>query len=115
MSQLPNPSACLANHQCCVTATPETAWEASTHSAASCSHPSYPHPPCPLTRQVNGRILYADERPEWQMEKYRFYVELPGDVWEDGYFMQLIKMNQVRAHRRGMPCSTAAHERWEGK
>ncbi len=29
------------------------------------------------------------------MEKYRFYCELPGDIWEDGYFMQLIKMNQV--------------------
>ena len=31
------------------------------------------------------------------MEKYRFYCELPGDIWEDGYFMQLIKMNQVGA------------------
>ena len=41
------------------------------------------------------RIIYAEERPEWQMEKYRFYCELPGDIWEDGYFMQLIKMNQV--------------------
>lgn len=38
--------------------------------------------------------MFCEERPEWQMEKYRFYVELPGDLWEDGYFMQLIKMNQ---------------------
>ncbi len=27
------------------------------------------------------------------MEKYRFYVELPGDLWEDGTFMDLIRMN----------------------
>lgn len=40
------------------------------------------------------RVMFCEERPEWQMEKYRFYVELPGDLWEDGYFMQLIKMNQ---------------------
>ena len=38
--------------------------------------------------------MYCDERPEWQIEKYRFYVELPGDLYEDGYFMQLVKMNQ---------------------
>ena len=56
--------------------------------------------PISLMLQVNGRIMYADERPEWQMEKYRFYVELPGDIWEDGYFMQLIKMNQVSPHCR---------------
>ena len=56
-------------------------------------------PPIAVTLQFHGRIMYADERPEWQMEKYRFYVELPGDIWEDGYFMQLIKMNQVRTER----------------
>ena len=25
------------------------------------------------------------------MEKHRFYCELPGDIWEDGYFMQLVR------------------------
>lgn len=38
--------------------------------------------------------MYCQQRPEWQIEKYRFYVELPGDLYEDGYFMQLVKMNQ---------------------
>ena len=27
------------------------------------------------------------------MEKYRYYVDLPGDLWEDGTFMDLIRMN----------------------
>lgn len=40
------------------------------------------------------RHMYCQQRPEWQIEKYRFYVELPGDLYEDGYFMQLVKMNQ---------------------
>lgn len=38
--------------------------------------------------------MYIDQKPEWQMEKMRYYVELPGDVWEDGTFMSLIKRNQ---------------------
>ncbi|KAK9817951.1 hypothetical protein WJX72_004798 [[Myrmecia] bisecta] len=42
----------------------------------------------------NPSVAYAPELPEWQMEKYRYYVELPGDIWEDGYFMDLVKMNQ---------------------
>ena len=27
------------------------------------------------------------------MEKHRYYVDLPGDLWEDGTFMDLIRMN----------------------
>lgn len=39
-------------------------------------------------------IMYVTrENEEAQMEKYRFYVELPGDLWEDGTFMDLIRMN----------------------
>ena len=38
-----------------------------------------------------GRILYGKENKEWNMEKFRYYIELPGDIWEDGYFMDLIK------------------------
>lgn len=41
-------------------------------------------------------IQYADEVPEWKMEKNRYYCELPGDVWEEGTLMQLIKSNQER-------------------
>ena len=41
-------------------------------------------------------IQYADEVPEWKMEKNRYYCELPGDVWEEGTLMELIKSNQER-------------------
>ena len=41
------------------------------------------------------------------MEKYRFYCELPGDIWEDGYFMQLIKMNQARLRHACWSCRLA--------
>ena len=45
------------------------------------------------------RIQYAEEVPEWQMEKNRYYVELPGDVWEEGELMRLIKDNQEKRVR----------------
>lgn len=54
---------------------------------ASLRLPSYPSP---------NRIQYAEEVPEWQMEKNRYYVELPGDVWEEGELMRLIKDNQEK-------------------
>lgn len=41
-------------------------------------------------------IQYADEVPEWKMEKNRYYCELPGDVWEEGTLMKLIKENQEK-------------------
>ena len=41
-------------------------------------------------------IQYADEVPEWKMEKNRYYCELPGDVWEEGTLMMLIKDNQEK-------------------
>lgn len=44
----------------------------------------------------NVQIQYAEEVPEWQMEKNRYYVELPGDVWEEGELMRLIKDNQEK-------------------
>ena len=37
--------------------------------------------------------MYGNENPEWSMEKIRYYCELPGDFWEDGSFMQLLKEN----------------------
>lgn len=45
-------------------------------------------PPC--------RVQYADEVPEWKMEKNRYYCELPGDVWEEGELMRLIKDAQEK-------------------
>ena len=33
------------------------------------------------------------------MEKNRFYCELPGDVWEEGLLMRLIKTNQQQTVR----------------
>ena len=41
-------------------------------------------------------IQYAEEVPEWKMEKNRYYCELPGDVWEEGTLLALIKRNQER-------------------
>eukprot|EP00889_Picochlorum_renovo_P004218 jgi/Picre1/31248/NNA_006602.t1 len=41
-------------------------------------------------------IQYAEEVPEWKMEKNRYYCELPGDVWEEGTLMRLIKDNQEK-------------------
>ena len=41
-------------------------------------------------------VQYAEEVPEWKMEKNRYYCELPGDVWEEGTLMRLIKDNQER-------------------
>lgn len=38
--------------------------------------------------------MYAAELPEWKQEKNRFYCEVPGDIWEEGVFMRLIKQNQ---------------------
>jgi len=39
-------------------------------------------------------IVYVDQKPEWKMEKMRYYCELPGDIWEDGTFLKLMKRNQ---------------------
>lgn len=35
------------------------------------------------------------------MEKMRYYCELPGDMWEDGTFMKLIKRNQYHHTSKG--------------
>ncbi len=34
---------------------------------------------------------FAPEMPEWNMEKYRFYVDLPGDFWEGGRLMDYLR------------------------
>lgn len=44
----------------------------------------------------NLTVQYADEVPEWKMEKNRYYCELPGDVWEEGTMMKVIKANQEK-------------------
>lgn len=36
------------------------------------------------------------------MEKNRYYCELPGDVWEEGTFMALVKDSQERRVRTGV-------------
>ena len=40
------------------------------------------------------RAEYHKQQPEHKMEKMRYYVSLPGDIWEDGTFMDMIKANQ---------------------
>lgn len=39
-------------------------------------------------------LLYGSPAPEWMMEKNRYFCELPGDLWEDGRFMDLVRMAQ---------------------
>jgi hypothetical protein len=34
--------------------------------------------------------------PEWNMEKYRFYVDLPGDFWESGVLMRYLRSKDVK-------------------
>ncbi|KAK9867286.1 hypothetical protein WJX84_011686 [Apatococcus fuscideae] len=40
-------------------------------------------------------LTMGTQLPEWKMEKQRFYVELPGDMYSDGHFMNRIKGNQI--------------------
>lgn len=39
--------------------------------------------------------MYAPQNPEQKMEKYRFYVELPGDFWYNSPFMDELKRNMA--------------------
>jgi len=39
---------------------------------------------------------YCPEMPEWNMEKYRFYVDLPGDFWESGIMMRYLRSKEVK-------------------
>eukprot|EP00798_Chlamydomonas_sp_ICE-L_P003446 gene3445-13504_t len=39
---------------------------------------------------------YCPEMPEWDMEKYRFYVDLPGDFWDKGVMVQYLRSKDVR-------------------
>jgi len=38
---------------------------------------------------------YCPEMPEWNMEKYRFYVDLPGDFWERGALLRYLRSRDV--------------------
>ena len=52
------------------------------------------------------RIVYhGASTPESEMEKIRYYVELPGDLYEDGYFMNLVKiaMGPLRSEEGRVP------------
>lgn len=47
--------------------------------------------------------LYAREFPEWRMEMLRYYVELPGDFWQESNLHRLIK--QSLPQRTGDGCA----------
>jgi hypothetical protein len=34
--------------------------------------------------------------PEWDMEKYRFYLDLPGDFWESGTLLRYLREREVQ-------------------
>lgn len=37
---------------------------------------------------------FCPEMPEWNMEKYRFYVDLPGDFWEDEVLLAHLRQSE---------------------
>jgi hypothetical protein len=37
--------------------------------------------------------------PEWDMEKYRFYLDLPGDFWESGTLLRYLREREVQVQR----------------
>lgn len=47
----------------------------------------------PGKRLPKEPLMFANELPENMMEKSRYYCPLPGDIWEDPYFLHLIKRN----------------------
>eukprot|EP00879_Flechtneria_rotunda_P018283 GHRR01019180.1.p1 GENE.GHRR01019180.1~~GHRR01019180.1.p1 ORF type:complete len:509 (+),score=127.64 GHRR01019180.1:313-1839(+) len=39
---------------------------------------------------------FSPEMPEWDMEKYRFYLDLPGDFWESGTLLRYLREREVQ-------------------
>ncbi|WIA18809.1 hypothetical protein OEZ85_003491 [Tetradesmus obliquus] len=39
---------------------------------------------------------FSPEMPEWDMEKYRFYLDLPGDFWESGALLRYLREREVQ-------------------
>jgi hypothetical protein len=39
---------------------------------------------------------FSPELPEWDMEKFRFYVDLPGDFWESGALLRYLREKEVQ-------------------
>eukprot|EP00208_Stichococcus_sp_RCC1054_P005895 CAMPEP_0206144500 /NCGR_PEP_ID=MMETSP1473-20131121/24271_1 /ASSEMBLY_ACC=CAM_ASM_001109 /TAXON_ID=1461547 /ORGANISM="Stichococcus sp, Strain RCC1054" /LENGTH=933 /DNA_ID=CAMNT_0053540335 /DNA_START=302 /DNA_END=3104 /DNA_ORIENTATION=- len=56
----------------------------------------------PFVRDPKTLKLYGEPREEWRMEKSRYYVELPGDMWEIGHFMKLVKEAQPYHDKNGI-------------
>ena len=50
----------------------------------------------PIPKYKVNNFRYMVEAPEFTMEKERFYCPLPGDLWEDGRFMEIYKRNMMR-------------------
>jgi hypothetical protein len=42
--------------------------------------------------------------PEWDMEKYRFYIDLPGDFWESGTLLKYLREREVQVRLNDTPC-----------
>jgi len=43
---------------------------------------------------------FSPEMPEWDMEKYRFYLDLPGDFWESGTLLRYLREREVQVGER---------------
>lgn len=44
---------------------------------------------------------FSPEMPEWDMEKYRFYLDLPGDFWESGTLLRYLREREVQVRQLG--------------
>lgn len=57
------------------------------------------HPCCaPLAPRSQW---FSPEMPEWDMEKYRFYLDLPGDFWESGTLLRYLREREVQVRTAG--------------
>jgi len=56
------------------------------------------------------RSWYCPEMPEWNMEKYRFYVDLPGDFWESGVMMRYLRSKEVKVGGHNVQCGRVAQQ-----
>jgi hypothetical protein len=51
---------------------------------------------------------FSPEMPEWDMEKYRFYLDLPGDFWESGTLLRYLREREVQV-RAGLALCCASY------
>lgn len=59
------------------------------------------------------RVEYAPERPEWQQEKHRFFVELPGHLLHAVAFVCCLQWYQAMRCHLALPASAVTHDHYD--